>query len=653
MAMNHIPTGAIAKVLSIVGGPVARRLARWGPMVEQINAMENELQPDSDQQLRKRSYSIRYRVKSGERLDRVMPEAFALVREAGRRALNMRHFDVQLMGGIALFHGSIAEMQTGEGKTLTATLPMYLHSLAGKGAHLATVNDYLAARDAEWMRPLYELLGLSVGVIQTKDTPDARRKAYACDITYGTAKEFGFDFLRDRLLLRRMGVRQEDFLGNPSAQRFEGDGDKPVQRGFHFVLVDEADSILIDEARTPLIIGSLGDKAREQIVATFRWAARYAPEFVNHEHYDFNDETKKMELTSEGRQLVRALPKPALLANVGLIDLYQYIERAIKVHHEFLLDRQYVIRDGEVVIVDEFTGRFAEGRKWQDGIHQAIEAKENVEVSVSTGQAARITVQDLFLRYQFLAGMTGTGRSSSREFYKIYRTPVIPIPTNRPPQRIRLPDRVFGTTQQKYEAIIEEVQEMHAKGRPVLIGTRSIDKSHQLAQMLTAVGLEHYVLNANEIAKEAEIVSLAGQAGKITVATNMAGRGTDIKLAPGVTELGGMHVICTELHDAARIDRQLAGRCGRQGDPGTVRQYLALDDDIIRSAHGTDVAEKYKRQGTTAKGDLARMSKLFRRAQRAVERRHLRDRMILLHHEKERKKIHREMGQDPYLDTPD
>jgi preprotein translocase subunit SecA len=358
-------------------------------------------------------------------------------------------------------------------------------------------------------------------------------------------------------------------------------------------------------------------------------------------------------LTVEGRQLVRALPKPALLAQVGLIDLYQYMERAIKVDRDFLLDRQYVVNDGEIVIVDEFTGRLAEGRKWRDGIHQAIEAKEKIEVTVPTGQAARITVQDLFLRYRFLAGMTGTGRSSAGEFYRIYKTPVIPIPTNRQPQRLRLSDRVFGTTQQKYEAIVQEVQEMHATGRPVLIGTRSIDKSQQLSQMLTAIGLPHSVLNANEIEKEAEIVRLAGQLGKITVATNMAGRGTDIKLDEGIAELGGLHVICTEFHDAARIDRQLAGRCGRQGDPGSVRQYLALDDDIIRSGFGPDVAVKHARMGEVAKGNLDHLAKFLRRAQRKVERKHLRDRMILLHHEKDRKKVQREMGQDPYLDTPD
>jgi preprotein translocase subunit SecA len=652
MTNSRIPAGNMARVVSWVGDPVHRRLAKWGMQLPQINALEQELSPLADREFRKRSLAVRYQVKSGEKLDRLVPEAFALVRESARRNLQMRHFDVQLVGGIALFSGSIAEMETGEGKTLTATLPLYLHALAGKGAHLATVNDYLAARDADWMRPVYEALGLTVGVIQTADTPDQRREAYGCDITYGTAKEFGFDFLRDRLLLRRMGFRQEDFLGTASGHRFESGSDKPVQRGSHFCLVDEADSILIDEARTPLIIGSLGDKAREQVVATFQWAASNATRFEEDEHFDVDDDTKKVELTSEGRQFVRALPKPALLGSVGLIDLYQYIERGIKVKRDFHLDEQYVVRDGEIVIVDEYTGRLAEGRKWRDGIHQGLEAKEEIEVTVPTGQAARITVQDLFLRYSYLAGMTGTARSAAREFNKVYKTRVVPIPTNRMPQRSWHRVGVYGNGNDKWTAIVDDVREMYAAGRPVLIGTRSIDKSERLSELLDAAGIQHQVLNANEVAKEAEIVAQAGGRNKVTVATNMAGRGTDIKLAEGVAELGGLHVICTEYHDAARIDRQLAGRCGRQGDPGSVRQYVSLDDDILRTGFGPDKAEQLTGVGASG-GSFDEYRKLIRRAQRKVERRHFRDRMVLLHHEKERKKVQREMGQDPYLDTPD
>ncbi|MEL6899110.1 MAG: helicase-related protein, partial [Planctomycetota bacterium] len=369
---------------------------------------------------------------------------------------------------------------------------------------------------------------------------------------------------------------------------FSNSGDQIVMRSMHFCLVDEADSILIDEARTPLIIGSIEDNVRDQIIETYKWAAENAPQFEEDEHYYIEDDTKRYELTARGRQLVRALPKHDFVRTMGLIDLYEYIERSVKVYKEFLLDRQYVIRPNEegvdeIVIVDEFTGRLAEGRKWRDGIHQAIEAKEQIEISVPTGQAARITVQDMFLRYRNLGGMTGTAATSAAELKRIYGTPVISIPTNRPPQRQQLPDRVFGDLVAKFTAIVNEVVEVHRAGRPVLIGTRSIDKSEILSQLLDQAGIEHEVLNANKVAEEAEIVGRAGQRGKVTVATNMAGRGTDIKLDREIEGIGGMHVICTELHDAARIDRQLIGRCGRQGDQGSYRQYLSLDDDILKN----------------------------------------------------------------------
>jgi len=656
--VNGIPTGWQAEMLAILGGPVSRRLARWGKVIEQILAFEPELQKESDRDLKKRSLSLRYRAKSGEPLAKIVPEGYALVREASVRTIKQRHYEVQMIGGISLFNGCIAEMETGEGKTLTASLPLYIHALVGKGAHLATVNDYLAERDANLMRPIYDLLGLSVGVVLTKDTSKERREAYGCDITYGTAKEFGFDFLRDRLLLRRMGVTQAGLFGEITAAALDPGGEQPVQRGAHFVLVDEADSILIDEARTPLIIGSIGDKAIEKIVATYRWSAEVAPQFVDDEHYEYDHDDKKVELTASGRQMVRLMPKPTTLANMGLVDLYQYIERAIRVHRDYHLDRQYVVKPGdkgtdEIVIVDENTGRLAEGRKWRDGIHQAVEAKEKIEVTVPTGQAARITVQDLFLRYKYLAGMTGTASSASREFRKVYHKVVIPVPTNRPAQRRRLPDLVFGTADEKWHAIVQEIRDMHQEGRPVLIGTRSIDKSIILARLLNLAGIEHKVLNAHEVEKEAEIVAQAGQPGRVVVATNMAGRGTDIKLGPGVAETGGLHVICTELHDSARIDRQLMGRCGRQGDPGTVRQYMSLDDDVIRTGFGPESAEKLEALGKSNSAAAQGYANYLKRAQRKVERRHLRDRFVLLYHEKERKKMQREMGQDPYLDTPD
>jgi len=652
-APNKNPLGSGTRVTSLVGGPAKWRLARWGAVLDRVSALEPTLQEESDQQLRKRSLSLRYRAKSGEKLDRLLPEAYALVREAAVRTVKLRHFDVQIIGGITLYHGNIAEMDTGEGKTLTATLPLYLHALVGKGVHLATVNDYLASRDADWMRPIYALLGMSVGIIESQDPQDQRRQAYGCDITYGTAKEFGFDFLRDRLLLRKMGRQSADFLGEGSTERWDEGGEQPVQRAPHFALVDEADSVLIDEARTPLIIGSLGDKAREQVVATYEWAAEHAEKYEEDEHYDYDQDTKKAELTAVGRQFLRALPQPDILRSVGLIDLYQYTERAIKVSRDFHLDREYVVRDGEIVIVDEFTGRLAEGRKWRDGIHQAIEAKERVEVTVPTGQAARITVQDLFLRYRHLAGMTGTARTSAREFRKIYKMHVIRIPTNKPVHRERLGSRIFGTSEAKWNAIADEIREIHEQGRPVLIGTRSIDKSEHLSRLLSAQGIEHQVLNAREIAKEAQIVADAGHFGRVTVATNMAGRGTDIKLGEGIADKGGLHVILTEIHDAARIDRQLVGRCGRQGDPGTFRYYLSLEDDILLSAFGRERALRYEKLGASTNEQLGRYARVFRSAQKKVERNHFRDRSILLHHEKQRKKMQREMGQDPYLDTPD
>jgi preprotein translocase subunit SecA len=623
----------------------------WIKQLQAVNRLESARREMSDSQIKKEARSLQYRVRSGESALDLLAESYSLVREAGRRALNMRHYDVQILGGIAQAHGCIAEMQTGEGKTLTATLSLFAHSLIGKGAHLATVNDYLAQRDAEWMEPIYRLLGTSVGIVLTADQQDQRRKAYACDVTYGTAKEFGFDFLRDRLLMRAAGRLADGFLGAGSEQRWSNAGDSPVQRGLYFSLVDEADSILIDEARTPLIIGSLGDTTREIIIAMYRWTSENAKNFAVDEHYKVDPNNRSIELNARGRQLVRSLPRTEEMRLAPLIDLYEYTERAIRVARDYHLEQQYVIRDDEIVIVDEFTGRLAEGRKWRDGIHQAVEAKENLEVSVPTGQAARITIQELFLRYQHLGGMTGTAATSAKELRRIYRTPVVQVPTNRPPQRARLSDQVYGTMLEKFEAIVESVKEAHKIGRPVLIGTRSIDKSNTLASMLRKGGLKVEVLNANEIAREADIVAQAGRPGQITVATNMAGRGTDIKLKDDVKALGGMFVICTELHDAARIDRQLIGRCGRQGDPGTYRQYMSLDDDILKNAFGLKRADKFRKLGTTTNGSLPRYISTFRRAQRKVERKHFRDRMSLMYHEKERTKIQNEMGQDPYLDT--
>jgi preprotein translocase subunit SecA len=650
--VSNLPAGVQFGLTTALGGPNRWRLARWAALVPRIGDLEPELQQLDDGQLRKRSLSLKYRARSGEPLSRLLVEAFALVREAGRRTLDMRHFDVQLLGGTAMFHRSIIEMETGEGKTLTATLPLYLNALTGRSCHLATVNDYLARRDCEWMRPIYEALGMSVGVVETQMSQPQRRAAYAADITYGTAKEFGFDFLRDRLLLRRISEGQRDLLGGMLGDGQRGADEKPVQREPYFALVDEADSILIDEARTPLIISALPTEEQLLEVECYRWSSSVAEGFVEDDDYEYDHEKRTAELTREGRQKVRLLDKPAALDTVGMVNIYRYIEQAIMVAREYHLDRQYVVRDGEIVIVDEFTGRLAEGRKWREGIHQAVEAKQGVEVTVATGQAARVTVQDFFLRYERLGGMTGTAMGSARELRRIYRCHVLPIPTNRPSARRAMPRQVFGTTEAKWAAVVEEICRLHAEGRPVLIGTRSIDKSELLSKLLVARGIEHQVLNAHKIAEEADIVAGAGLRGKVTVSTNMAGRGTDIKLGEGIAELGGLHVICTEMHDASRIDRQLIGRCGRQGDPGTYCQYLALDDELLLGGLGPKKSERLELLGETSAGPFDRLAALFAKAQRKVERRHYRQRRALMYFEKERKKMQQQMGQDPYLDTP-
>ena len=618
---------------------VAGLLAQWSYILDQVNALETKVQRLTDSELRKESLSLRYRARSGEPLASLLPEGYALVREAGRRTLNMRHFDVQILGGIALFHHSIVEMQTGEGKTLTATLPMYLYALSGNGAMLATVNDYLARRDAEWMMPLYHALGMNVGIIQTDMQPPQRREAYHCDITYGTAKEFGFDFLKDRLLMRKIDEGKHDLIGTLLGETGNQTTEQPMQRGPYFALVDEADSILIDEASTPLIISAAPSEDSQQKAERYCWAAGVVPHFAEKTDYTYDQDKRTVDLTLSGRKKVRALPKPAALDQTGLQDIYEFVQRAILANRNYHRDEHYVIRNGEVVIVDEFTGRLGEGRKWREGIHQAVEAKEGVKVTSETGQAARVTVQDFFLRFDHLAGMTGTADTSKRELQKIYRCRVVPVPTHRPPQRKRLPTLIYKKESAKWDAIVQEVTKVHQEGRPVLIGTRTIDKSILLSEKLRQSGIEHNVLNAYRIAEEAEIVAKAGERGKVTVSTNMAGRGTDIKISEEVRQLGGLHVICTEMHESARIDRQLIGRCGRQGDPGTYRQYLSAEDELLKRAFGK------KRQ-------FSAREKLFRRAQRRVERKSFRNRKVMLYYEKERKKMQRSMGQDPYLDAP-
>ena len=635
---------------TITGKSSAISAATWRA-VKQIEDRGPELERLDDVALRRLGRALSYRAMAGEPADTLLIESFAATREAGRRRLGMRHYDVQLLAGVALVHGAIVEMQTGEGKTLVATLPLVLHALAGKGAHLATVNDYLARRDAEWMTPIYEALGLSVGIVESQMDFDDRRKAYACDVTYGTSKEFGFDFLKDRLLTRQLAEGQGDLAARLAGER--GDATtRSLQRPYWFTLVDEADNVLIDEARTPLIIASPPGEAQAAAQALFRFAAQAATTLEPDRDFEKDVQKQSCELLGPGRSRVRALARPAELEATSLLAIYEAVERALRARQFFKRDRQYVVREGKIVIIDEFTGRAAEGRTWRDGLHQAVEAQEEVEITVASGHAARITIQDLFARWPHLAGMTGTIATSARELARTYDVDVAVVPTNRPAIRRRLPAVVCGTYPEKMSRIVAEVGEMHALGRPVLIGTRSIDKSEDLSRLLTEAGLAHTVLNARHIAQEAEIVAQAGQHGQITVSTNMAGRGTDIRLGEGVAELGGLHVICTELHDSARIDRQLVGRCGRQGDPGPWRQYLAADDDILVAGYGA------RRAGRIAAGlrrrlagDPDRVAAVFRSAQKRVEARHARQRRVLEYIERQRAEAHVQMSQDLYLDA--
>ncbi|HEX3870668.1 MAG TPA: preprotein translocase subunit SecA [Pirellulales bacterium] len=623
-----------------------RRFDRAQGLLRRVGELEAALADLSDKALERSSRALRYRSQAGESLVALVPEAFALVREASRRTIGLRHFDVQILGGIALCRRSVAEMQTGEGKSLTATLPLYLHALAGRGAHLATTNNYLARRDAEWMRPVYELLGMSVGLVESSSTTDERRTAYACDITYGTAKEFGFDFLRDLLRLRQQrssrGSSLHELRGGPQPLASE----PPVGRDPHFILVDEADSLLIDDAGTPLIISASGEDDGQRTLR-YQYCAQASQRFRDVEHYEADVQRQNIALTAAGRQLARALPLPEGLATVGLPTLYADLERALRAARFFRIDQQYVVRDGEICIVDEFTGRIAEGRKWRSGLHQAVEAKEHLAITSDGGQAAHVTVQDFFMRYTHLAGMSGTVASSARELKRIYRLRTSVIPTNRPVVRHELPAQIFGTAQEKWVAIVDEVRQLHAQGRPVLVGTRSIDKSEDLSKLLAVAGIEHQVLNAHQVAREAEIVADAGQRGRVTVSTNMAGRGTDIVLGPGVAELGGLHVIATELHDARRVDLQLIGRCGRQGDPGTFRQYAALDDDLLERAWGDETAIRTAQRAQRSQDAGLRC---LRRAQGELERQHFERRRELLWHEENVRRSRRQMGMDMHLD---
>ncbi|AHF08240.1 preprotein translocase subunit SecA [Desulfitobacterium metallireducens] len=535
----------------------AREVKKYQKRVQVINALEPEIQALSDEDLRGKTDEFKQRLENGESLDDLLPEAFAVVREASRRVIGQRHYDVQLVGGMVLHDGRIAEMRTGEGKTLVATLPSYLNALTGRGVHVITVNDYLARRDSEWMGQIHQFLGLSVGLIVHGLNYAERRESYAADITYGTNNEFGFDYLRDNMVTR------------PEAL---------VQRDLNFSIVDEVDSILIDEARTPLIISGEADKPTELYYRVAQIIPRLKPE----EDYNLNEKDKVVTLTEKGVSRVETMLGIENLYDDVHTELTHHVNQGLKAHALFKLDRDYVVKDGQVIIVDEFTGRLMFGRRYSEGLHQAIEAKEGVKIEKESQTLATITFQNYFRMYDKLAGMTGTALTEEPEFKKIYKLDVVVIPTNKPARREDIPDVVYRTEKGKFEAVVDEIVERHAKGQPILVGTVSVDKSERLSALLERRGVPHQVLNAKYHEREAEIVAGAGQRDMVTIATNMAGRGTDIILGEGVSELGGLHIIGTERHESRRIDNQLRGRAGRQGDPGSSQFFISLEDDLMR-----------------------------------------------------------------------
>jgi preprotein translocase subunit SecA len=629
----------IDRIVSLfIGTKQQRDIKKIKPIVEKVNSLEPEISSLSNDRLFRKTYEFKEKLAGGASLDDIMCEAFAVVREVSKRTIGLRHFDVQIMGGFVLHKGMIAEMKTGEGKTLVAVLPLYLNALTGKGCHLVTVNDYLARRDATWMGPIYKFLGLSVGVINHEKSyrvewddiskytvrliECSRKEAYNCDITYGTNNEFGFDYLRDNMVFSL---------------------DQKVQRGHYYAIVDEVDSILIDEARTPLIISGPAEEATDLYYKIDKIIPRLTQAQLNEKNepvegtgdYAIDEKDKTAVLTEQGVEKIEQL--------LGIKDLFSpknsrivhHVIQAIRAHKLFHRDVDYVVENGEVIIVDEFTGRKMPGRRWSDGLHQAIEAKERVTIKQEFQTLASITFQNYFRMYEKLAGMTGTAETEATEFYAIYKLDVVVIPTNMPVIRIDYPDKVYLTENAKFKAIIRDVEERHKKGQPILIGTISVEKSERLSKMLSQRRIRHNVLNAKYHEKEAEIIALAGQKGAVTIATNMAGRGTDIKLGEGVKELGGLHVIGSERHEARRIDNQLRGRSGRQGDPGSSQFYVSLEDDLMR-LFGMDSRMKLMQTlGFSEEEEIqsSMISKAIERAQKRVEQRNFEIRKNLLEYD--------------------
>lgn len=585
-------------IKGLLTGDDAREVKKLMRTVEKINALESEFEKINTDSLAGKTGEFKDRLARGEKLDSMLPEAFSLVREGAKRALGQRHFDVQVVGGIVLHQGRIAEMKTGEGKTLVATMPSYLNALEGKGVHIVTVNDYLARRDSEWMGQIYGLLGLEVGLIVHGLDPAQRRQAYEADITYGTNNEFGFDYLRDNMVLYKENL---------------------VQRPLHYAIVDEVDSILVDEARTPLNISGAVDQDTSQY---FRYA-RLVPRLRNEEDYSVDEKAKNVTLTEEGVAKVEKALNIENLFDHENMEISHHVNQALRANVLMKRDRDYVVKDGQVLIVDEFTGRLMVGRRYSNGLHQAIEAKENVKIERESQTLASITLQNYFRMYSKLAGMTGTAKTEEDEFRKIYGMDVVVIPTNKPLIRQDLSDAVYRSEAGKFTAVVDEISRRHSTGQPVLVGTISIEKSELISSMLKRKGVPHDVLNAKHHEREAEIVAGAGQPGAVTIATNMAGRGTDIVLGQGVPELGGLHILGTERHEARRIDNQLRGRSGRQGDQGSSQFFISLEDDLMR-LFGSDrfmgMMDKLGMDDTTPI-DHPLLSKAIETAQKRVEAR--------------------------------
>ena len=583
-------------IKKLIGSHNDREINRIQRHVEAVNALENEIKALSDDQLKAKTPQLKDKLANGSTLEEILPEAFAVVREASWRTLEMRPFDVQIVGGVVLHEGKIAEMKTGEGKTLMATMPVYLNALTGKGVHIVTVNDYLATRDSEWMGKIYEFLGLSVGKIYHDIPEDERKAAYSADVLYGTNNEFGFDYLRDNMKFSK---------------------EQMVQRDLNFAIVDEVDSILIDEARTPLIISGQAEESTDK----YYKVNQIIPKLKKEEHYQIDEKAKTASLTDEGIVIMENLLNVDNLYDPANIETLHCLNQAVKAHGLFKNEVDYVVKDGEVIIIDEFTGRMMAGRRYSDGLHQALEAKEGVKIENENQTLASITFQNYFRMYEKLAGMTGTAATEAEEFGSIYKLEVIVVPTNQPMIREDCPDVIYRTEDEKFDAVIEEIKELHEVKRPVLVGTISIERSELLSKKLKKFGINHSVLNAKHHEKEAEIIAQAGQPGAVTIATNMAGRGTDIVLGEGIPELGGVHILGTERHESRRIDNQLRGRSGRQGDMGSSRFYLSLEDDLLRIFGSDKISPLMARLGMEDGQPIehAMVSKAVANAQKKVE----------------------------------